>query len=71
MPEQRYDTTMRRLDMREHARLRCMFCGKGVSTEFVSVPTDTPDRGIIIRAVIACPECFDKRFIDKPEQDDA
>jgi hypothetical protein len=41
--------------------LQCNACGKQVSTPFVPVPTDTPDRGIIIRAWIECPECMEKR----------
>ena len=36
----------------------CHFCGKSVSTGFRAVPTDTPDRGVIIRAIIICPECI-------------
>lgn len=48
--------------------LTCLYCGKSVSTEFVAQPTDTPDKGLIIRAVIACPECFAARFI--PIHDD-
>lgn len=40
--------------------LHCMECGKQVSTGFTPVPTDTPDRGIIVRAWIECPECLEK-----------
>lgn len=41
--------------------LRCNNCGKKVSTGFYPVPTDTPDKGIIIRAWIECPECMEKK----------
>jgi DNA-directed RNA polymerase subunit RPC12/RpoP len=40
--------------------LYCSACGKQVSTAFFPVPTETPDRGIIVRAWIACPECVEK-----------
>lgn len=40
--------------------LRCSKCGKCVSTAFYAVPTDTPDKGLIVRAYIACPECIEK-----------
>ena len=39
--------------------LRCHRCGKQVSTGFVPLPTDTPDRGLIVRAWIECPECIE------------
>jgi hypothetical protein len=39
--------------------LHCNRCGKRVSTGFVPQPTDTPDKGIIIRAWIECPECIE------------
>jgi DNA-directed RNA polymerase subunit RPC12/RpoP len=42
-------------------RLRCGTCSKTVSTEFRAVATQTPDRGLILRAGIECPECFEKR----------
>lgn len=38
--------------------LYCMHCGKQVSTGFYPVPTDTPDKGVIVRAAVLCPECF-------------
>jgi hypothetical protein len=41
-------------------RLRCSTCGKSVSSEFYPVPTDTPDRGLIVRAFVQCPECLEK-----------
>ena len=44
-------------DEREIRHLHCTECGKQVSTGFVPVPTDTPDRGLIVRAWIQCPEC--------------
>ena len=40
--------------------LHCNNCGKQVSTLFIAIPTDTPDKGIIIRAWIECPECLEK-----------
>jgi hypothetical protein len=43
------------------AYLYCNGCGKQVSTGFFPVPTDTPDKGIIVRAWIECPECLEKR----------
>lgn len=43
------------------AFLYCNRCGKQVSTGFFAVPTETPDKGIIIRAWIECPECIEKR----------
>lgn len=48
--------------------LHCNTCRKQVSTGFVPDPTDTPDRGIIIRAYIECPECIEKRQKDNPLQ---
>lgn len=42
--------------------LKCNNCGKCVSTAFYPVPTDTPDKGIIVRAWIECPECLEKRI---------
>lgn len=41
--------------------LHCMNCGKQVSTGFFPIPTETPDKGIIVRAWIECPECMEKR----------
>jgi len=41
--------------------LYCNACGKCVSTGFIPVPTDTPDKGIVIRAWIECPECIAER----------
>lgn len=41
--------------------LHCHSCGKQVSTGFLPIPTDTPDKGIIVRAYIECPECITKR----------
>lgn len=40
--------------------LYCHGCGKKVSTGFVPEPTDTPDKGIIVRAYIECPECVQR-----------
>lgn len=40
--------------------LHCHSCGKVVSTGFIPEPTNTPDKGIIIRAWISCPECIQK-----------
>lgn len=41
--------------------LYCWDCGKKVSTDFLPVPTDTPDKGLILRAVVVCPECIEKK----------
>jgi hypothetical protein len=38
--------------------LNCNSCGKQVSTGFYPVPTDMPDKGMIVRAWIECPECI-------------
>jgi hypothetical protein len=42
-------------------RLCCNTCGKTVSTGFYPVRTDTPDRGLIVRAFIQCPECLEQQ----------
>lgn len=42
--------------------LLCNNCGKRVSTGFYPVPTDTPDKGLIVRAWIECPECIEKKY---------
>jgi hypothetical protein len=39
--------------------LYCHFCHKCVSTGFVPIPTDTPDEGLILRAIVVCPECIE------------
>lgn len=46
--------------------LYCHLCGKCVSTGFEPVPTDTPDKGLILRAIAVCPECIEKkiRFVE-------
>ena len=41
--------------------LHCNSCGKQVSTGYLPLKTDTPDKGLIIRAWIECPECIEKR----------
>jgi hypothetical protein len=41
--------------------LHCHNCGKQVSTGYIPVPTDTPDKGLIVRAWIECPECIEKK----------
>lgn len=41
--------------------LYCHNCSKCVSTGYIPIPTDTPDRGLIVRAYIECPECIEKR----------
>lgn len=46
--------------MSEVKFLSCNNCGKQVSTGFYPVPTDTPDKGLIVRAWIECPECIEK-----------
>lgn len=38
----------------------CHFCHKRVSTPFSPERTDTPDGGLILRAIVICPECLDK-----------
>lgn len=48
--------------------LSCHFCGKSVSTEFTPVPTDTPDKGLIVRALIICPECIEARIEFKDDK---
>lgn len=40
----------------------CYECGKSVSTGFFPLPTDTPDEGLILRALVICPECLQKRW---------
>lgn len=45
--------------------LYCHSCGKQVSTGFYPVPTDTPDKGIIVRAFIQCPECIENDSADR------
>lgn len=50
--------------------LTCTYCGKCVSTGFEPEPTDTPDKGLIIRACIICPECIEAGKIIFPDQDD-
>lgn len=42
-------------------RLACTFCGKSVSSVFQPLPTNTPDKGLIVRALITCPECVANR----------
>lgn len=46
----------------EIAYLHCAYCRKSVSTGFYPIPTDTPDKGIIVRALIICPECISERL---------
>lgn len=48
--------------------LFCSNCGKIVSTGFVPIPTDTPDKGIIVRAWIECPECIEKKNDDAKDR---
>ena len=45
--------------------LHCLSCGKCVSTGFTPVPTDTPDKGLIVRANIECPECIGKHDLTR------
>ena len=40
--------------------LYCTTCGKQISTGFYPVETDTPDRGIVVRAFMQCPECIEE-----------
>jgi hypothetical protein len=51
------------------SRLFCQECGKSVSTEFEPIPTDTPDKGIIVRAIVMCPECFERLFFPNAKID--
>lgn len=51
--------------------LCCIYCGKQVSTGYVPLPTDTPDRGLIIRAIIMCPECFEVELAERNQDDEA
>jgi hypothetical protein len=46
-------------------RLCCTFCGKSVSTPFYPFKTDTPDGGLIVRAIIQCPECLEQQQGEK------
>ena len=46
-------------------RLCCNLCGKSVSTGFYPVMTNTLDKGLIVRALIQCPECMEKHQIDR------
>ena len=48
--------------------LYCFDCGKSVSTAFHPVPTDTPDKGLVVRAVIICPECIEKNATEDAQQ---
>jgi hypothetical protein len=47
--------------------LHCSQCSKCVSTGFIPVPTDTPDKGIIVRAWIECPECIERHRFEPGE----
>lgn len=47
------------ISLNESKYLTCNRCGKKVSTGFFPVETDTPDKGLIIRAWIECPECIE------------
>lgn len=44
--------------------LHCNTCNKQVSTGFIPIETETPDKGLIIRAYIECPECIEKKSND-------
>jgi hypothetical protein len=50
----------------DRLRLCCNRCGKSVSTPFYPVKTDTPDTGLIVRAFIECPECFERETSQAP-----
>ena len=58
--------TRRRRLAERLAYLHCHSCGKRVSTGYVPVPTDTPDKGLIVRAWIECPECIEKKSKPTP-----
>jgi hypothetical protein len=49
------------------AFIYCYECGKPVSTAFEPVPTDTPDGGLILRALVVCPECFSQKYSVKED----
>ena len=53
------------------AYLNCSSCGKCVSSGFTPEPTDTPDKGLVVRAWIECPECIEKRTAIAPATDTA
>lgn len=57
------------IEHKEIMFLYCNNCGKQVSTGFYPLRTDTPDKGIIVRAWIECPECIELRG-DKQMSDD-
>lgn len=46
----------------------CHFCQKCVSTAFEPVPTDTPDKGLILRGIVVCPECIEIEKILIPDK---
>jgi hypothetical protein len=48
--------------------LYCYECGKAVSTPFEPLPTNTPDRGLILRALVVCPECFEQKYSKKESE---
>lgn len=50
--------------------LYCNFCYKCVSTAFNPTPTDTPDKGLILRAIVVCPECIESKRVIIPDADD-
>jgi hypothetical protein len=55
-----YPHTMREPGSMAH-RLCCNSCGKSVSSAFQPFPTETPDKGLVVRAWIECPECMEKK----------
>lgn len=42
-------------------RLACSTCGKSVSAPLRPVLPEPPDGGLLVRAVIFCPECIEHR----------
>ncbi len=49
--------------------LYCHSCGKCVSSGFIPIPTDTPDKGLVVRAYIECPECIEKKDSSSKKSD--
>jgi len=47
--------------------LFCHFCNKKVSSEFEPINPPFPDKGIVVRALIICPECIEKEVLFKKD----
>lgn len=48
------------IEVGEVQYLKCMSCYRIVSTGYIPLPTETPDKRLITRAYIECPECIQK-----------